>query len=585
MGIRALRQARYADAEKYFRTAVERLTAGYTSPKDGEPFYYLGVALKAQGRNDRAFDAFYKAAWSAGWQSPSYLALAEIASARGDTAEALSLASRSLQNNALNTRALNLKAALLRHLGRKEEARTVLAQAIAADPLDVRTATEEWLLGAGAAKVATIYAEHPATALEAAVEYSEAGMYQDATAVLLQAKPSALGYYYLADFAAKLKQPEKAREFYASARAASPDFVFPFQHEAVSMFRRAMEANPKDARAPYYLGNLLFDWQPAEAIALWERSRSLDGSFPIVHRNLGIAYARQQNALDKAIASLERAVSLGKKYPIHFFELDGLYEAAGTPPEKRLEILERNHTLVAERDDTLAREISLKIFAGKYDEAIRFMTGRHFNVWEGGARFNVHDSWTDAHLLRGHRHFAANRYKDALADYERSLQFPEGLQTARHRTGGRFAEVAYWIGLAQQALGRNEDAQRIWKEAAAARIGSGSDDILATADTTVLRFYQALALSRLGERQQAADVFRRLVEAGAASLKRPQETDIFAKFGEGQTPAQRAAQAHFIAALGYSGLGEPEKAKAEFGAALRSRPDHLGARDALDRMK
>ena len=46
-------------------------------------------------------------------------------------------------------------------------------------------------------------------------------------------------------------------------------------------------------------------------------------------------------------------MSLDKKYPIHFFELDGLYEAAGTPPEKRLALLERNHSLVAERDDVL----------------------------------------------------------------------------------------------------------------------------------------------------------------------------------------------------------------------------------------
>ena len=165
------------------------------------------------------------------------------------------------------------------------------------------------------------------------------------------------------------------------------------------------------------------------------------------------------------------------------------------------------------------------------------MTGRRFKVWEGGARFNVRDSWTDAHLLRGHRLYAAKRYKEALADCERALAFPEGLQTARHRTGGCFPEVAYWVGLAQQTLGRNEDAQRTWKESAGTQVGSRSDDILASADSTVLRFYQALALSKLGEQEKAAAVCKRLLTAGAASRKRTQETDIFAKFGEGQTPA------------------------------------------------
>jgi hypothetical protein len=29
------------------------------------------------------------------------------------------------------------------------------------------------------------------------------------------------------------------------------------------------------------------------------------------------------------------------------------------------------------------------------------MQKHHFHLWEGGARFNVQDAWTDAHMLRG----------------------------------------------------------------------------------------------------------------------------------------------------------------------------------------
>ena len=83
-----------------------------------------------------------------------------------------------------------------------------------------------------------------------------------------------------------------------------PDFVFPYQYEAIAVLRRAMQVNPNDARAPYYLGNLLFDWQPEEAIKLWEKSVSWTITFPIVHRNLASAYSRQEKGLDKAIAEL-----------------------------------------------------------------------------------------------------------------------------------------------------------------------------------------------------------------------------------------------------------------------------------------
>ena len=52
----------------------------------------------------------------------------------------------------------------------------------------------------------------------------------------------------------------------------------------------AIEQDASDPRAPYYLGNLLYDRRRyAEAIALWRRAARLDPSFPTVHRNLGIA--------------------------------------------------------------------------------------------------------------------------------------------------------------------------------------------------------------------------------------------------------------------------------------------------------
>src|ERR1039457_1713722 len=111
-------------------------------------------------------------------------------------------------------------------------------------------------------------------------------------------------YYYLGYFAEKMSQPKKAAEDYALASKLPPDYVFPFQYEAVEVLHAAMKANPEDAHAPFYLGNLLFDSQPDEAIALWQASAALDPSNAIVHRNLGVAWShcKSGNLLDKAIA-------------------------------------------------------------------------------------------------------------------------------------------------------------------------------------------------------------------------------------------------------------------------------------------
>jgi tetratricopeptide (TPR) repeat protein len=588
LGINYLKRARFEEAENLFRKALERLTAKYTSPKNGEPFYYLGVALKAQGRDKEAFDNFYKATWSAAWRAAGYYSLAEIACTRSDMVAALDFVDRSLEANALNIRALNLKAAVLRHMGKPQNALNVLLSASRkADPLDVRIMAEQWLLMRSpmiAKAMATVMNEHTATAQETAAEYFNAGLWQDGAEVLSQmitATPektevSPMVYYYLGYFARKMGQAPKASEYYSLAVKMSPDYVFPFQHEAIAILREAMKARPNDAMAPYYLGNLLFDWQPAEAVKLWEKSVSLGAKFPIVYRNLAIAYSHQEEgiALDKAIASLEKAVALDGKYAIHFFELDQLYEAAGAAPEKRLAILEKNHKTVTERDDSLSREISLKVNMGKYDDAIELMRGRKFNIWEGGARFNVNDCWTDAYLLSGHKNFAAGRYKEALADYQASVEFPENLRASRSRGSGRDAEVAYWIAAAYEALGDRQKAEEFWTESSSAGRPRGG--------RSVQRYYRALSLRKLGKNEDVEEIFRDLIKSGNEALERTSsQIDFFAKFGEQQSQRSRLADAHYMAGLGYLGLNEKDNARREFNQALEAGPDHLGAKTML----
>jgi tetratricopeptide (TPR) repeat protein len=593
MGILYIKKARYEDAEKCLRKALERLTDKYTSPKDGETFYYLGVAQKAQGKNDAAYDNFFKATWSAAWQAAGYYSLAEIACLRGDLKMALELVDRSIEVNTQNTRALNLKAAILRHMGRNDEALAQAAAVAKIDPLDVRMLVEKWLAykqSKPGEEFFSILQEFPAVSLETAVEYGNAGFWKDASDVLRlrlisSAGASPMVYYYLGYFTEKQGQDKEAKDFYSSGAKMPPDYVFPYQAEAIPVLRRAMEVNPTDAHAPYYLGNLLFDWQPDEAIKLWEKAVSLDDNMPIAHRNLASAYSRQDKGMDKAIAELEKVISLSDNYPIHFFELDQYYEWAGTPPEKRLAMLENHHAAVVKRDDALSREIGLKIFAGKYDEAIKLMTGRQFNVWEGGARFGVFDYWTDAHLLRGHENFAAKKYAEALADYQAAIDFPATLQVAKTRRGGRTTEVSYWIATAYEALGDKDKAKTTFQESAAELPRGVQDDVLPSSDRSVLSYYRALSLKKLGEIDKAAEIFQQLITSGNNSLDRGMDTDFFSKFGERQSQRARVASAHYLVGLGRLGLGETQKAKDEFTQALKVKPDHLGAKIALDGLK
>ena len=604
MGLLNLRSAKFVAAEKYFRKAIERLTAQYTTPKNVEPFYYLGVTLNAQGRNDEAFTAFYKAAWRQEWKSPAYFSLAEIATMRGDFPAALNFVSRSLDANALNVRAYGLKAAILRHMDRNEEAVRLLSFAKdKTDPLDVRLMAEQWLATKDTKISQVLFTTmntHPATAQETAAEYYNSGLWSDGVSVLLQtilaapnkANISPLVYYYLGYFAEKLGDSAKASEYRQQARMQSPEYVFPFQYEVIAILRSAIEANPKDARACYYLGNLLYDWKPEESITLWEKSSTLDPNFPITWRNLAIAYSHQKgdNSQAKAITYLEKAVAVDKPYPTHFAEIDRLYKSVGTPVEKRLTLLEKNQKVVSMNDEALGDLINLKTFTGRTDESIKLLQSRTFSIWEGATPFNSGQVWKDAHLMRGLQRLGLKKYREALLDFDSALNPPENLRAER-QPDLLNVEITYWIGCTYAALGEKEKAKKSWNEVitvdtSAGRLGSG---VLRMVNNPQIKakqhYYQALARKKIGLTDGIESIFTDLVTSGTSLLTLNDDAIANTSQSYGlQSTVINKAMAHYIAGLGYAGLGNKTKARMEFNATLALLPDHLDAKIALNQL-
>ncbi len=606
MGLLSLRNAEYVDAEKYFNRAIKRLTAQYTTPKNVEPLYYLGVALTGQGRFDEAFTAYYKATWKQEWKSPAYYSLAEIAAMRGDFTSALNFVDRSLDANALNLRAYGLKASVLRHLGRSDEAVKLIAFAKEkCDPLDVRLMAEEWLV-TKEQNVSQILCstmnDNPSTAQETAAEYMDAGFWNDGITVLSQAISAAndkaaispLLYYYLGYFAEKTGNASKAAEYRKQAALQSPEYVFPFQQEVIAVLTSAIEANPNDARAPYYLGNLLFDWQPERATALWEKSSVLDPSFPLTWRNLAIAYSHQDaaDANKKAITCLEKAVSVSNPYPTHFAELDQLYKSEGTPVGKRLSLLEKNQKTVIKHDEALGDLIGLKTFAGNPDEAIKLLSSRVFSIWEGGNAFNTGQAWADAHLVRGLKYYQKKRYRDALIDFQIALAPPENLRAQQGRNS-RQIQIVFWTGCAYDALGEKENAAKSWNEVIetgsrtgrSAGFGGGNRRGFG-GNSQEQRYFVALAREKLGNHGDAEAIFKELAGAdtGSRASQAGNEGDPQFISDRRQPSRDNLAMPHYVAGLGNAGLGNKARAREEFNAALAISPDYLSAKIALDQL-
>jgi tetratricopeptide (TPR) repeat protein len=586
LGITYCKRGMFQEAEEKLNIALRRLTKNYTSPKDGEAFYYLGVALEGQGKYEAAYNAFYKATWSAAWQGPAYYALAQLACRKGDYPKALEHADRAISANALNTKAMNLKAAVLRHMGRHAEATQLASIALVIDPLDFLAGNELYLAksGVGSADEArdalqTITAKMRGASqayLETAVDYGDCGMWDEAIGVLTRldgarenmSALSPMVDYYLGYLHEQKGNTEESSKYYALGSKMKPDYCFPFRSESVAVLQGALRHNPQDAHALYYLGNLLYDRQPEKAIRAWEESRSLDDTFATVHRNLGMAYARSEHNLAKGMASLEKAIACDRKDPTLYYELDKFAEQAGISPAQRLARLESNQAVVLQRDDALQQEIVLYVQLGQYDKAIDLLSHRHFHVWEGGG--DIHDVYINAHLLRGQQRFKNKRYQEALQDYEAALEYPENLEVGRPEEPARDAEIFYHVASVHEALGEGSQARAFYEKSAAQKVRA--------AET---RYFQGLASRKLGQEAQAVRIFEELINAGKAELAATSDMNYFAKFGERRSEAARIGHARYLMGLGYLGQGKRAEAKAEFEKVIERDVNHLGAQTQL----
>lgn len=575
----------FACAEECLVRALQRATKNYTAPKNGEAYYYLGSVLCAQRRYEEAYDSFAKAAWSHAWGAASFYEMAELTCIEGNFPKALELIDLSLKLNSLNLKGQALRAVLLRKTGNVVEAMGTLEKVLSQDPLDFWAANELYmqLVASGETDRAAAFSgelkrkmrDDIQNYLELAVAYGNCGFFEEAIDILSrmenQSSRFPMVYYYLGYYHGMGGEEGQALTYYKKAAHMPPDYCFPFRWESRVVLEHAIKSNPEDPKAYYYLGNLLFDHQPEEAIKQWERSVQLDDHFALSLRNLGLAYAWVENQVERAIQSMEKALELTPSEPRIYYELDILYEARGVSPDKRLALLIENHEVVKKRDDALSREIALLVQTGDFERAIGLMQSHHFHVWEGGGR--IHDVYADAHLLLGNKFFSCGEYEKALKSFRSALEYPPNLEVGKPGRGGGQPRIHYYVGSALDRLGDKEKAREYYEKA-----------VNAEREWSELSYYQGMSYQKLGKSGDADRIFSGLTKFAKGRLETAADMDFFAKFGEKQSAVKRRAQAHYLVGLGCLGHGDLPVADKEFKKALELNRNHLWARYYLDKI-
>jgi tetratricopeptide (TPR) repeat protein len=579
LGILAIKSHNWELAEKHLRTAVQRITSHYTRPKDGEALYYLALALRALGRTEEAYDFFYQASWTYPFKAASYYQLAEIDCERGEYATALEHLNSSIPNNGDNIRALNLKAAVLRKTGDLKGARQLLEEILEKSVINHWALNELCLVdtqlgnpggAAGeAAELTRIMRDAVQPYLELAAEYMQAGFFREAASLL--ARPEQKGetypllYYYLGYLEEKSGDSTKALHYYRKAGAMPHNYCYPFRSEEVFILRAAIKANPPDAMAHYYLGNLLYEHQPQEAIKEWEQSRSLNPAFYITHRNLGMAYRDIQKDYPKALLSMQQAVACSKDDPRLLFEIDVLNELNRVSPKEKYGLLKKNLKTAEKRPETLLRFVTRAVEYGKYDEALKTMQ-THAIAESEGAR-EMQNNYLNIYTLKAMSLLKQNKTDEALKNINLALAYPIGLYGR-----ARYAQLDYVAGLIYLKKGDAQQANEHFMKAAAANTERGSD--------AEYDFYKGQALVQLKRTEEARQLFTRMLQN-----IRDDNSAFYGQFEGGAAADTQRAANHWLAGLAHEGLGDKAKAIAEYQETLRINPGHIWSRIHLDAIR
>ena len=574
-----LRRGEFAAAEGHLRASIVRLTQRNPNPADGEAHYQLGRVLRFLGRDAEAGDAFAKAAWNQAWAGAAHLALAELEATAERWPAALDHLERSLRLDTDHLRARALQVIVLRKMGRAPEATRRLEEAAALDPLDPWL---RWLSG-------RTWAGDNQMRLDIAHDLARAGLSSEALEVLATAIPephsgtTPLVAYTRGWLLERAGDRRAARAARRAGAKASPQYCFPCRLEEIAVLESAIAADPRDARAPFFLGHLLYDRRRhREAIARWENAVRLEPANAVAWRCLGIGRFNILRQPARARAAYERAVAAAPEDARLLYERDQLWKRLGVPPARRLRALQNRSGLVARRDDLTVEFCALLNQTGHPQLALELLAARRFQPWEGGEGLAL-GQHVSSQIQLGRAALANGRVGDALRSFEQASECPENLGESRHLLANQ-SEVLFHLGEARAAAGDPDGARSAWTEAATSRGDFQEMSVRAFSEST---YFTALAWKRLGQATRATRLLRELLAYASNLEKQVAKIDYFATslptllLFEEDPQARQTITARVLQAQAWQGLGLGPRARAAWRDVLRLDPNHPRAAEAL----
>lgn len=576
-GLLLFKRGQIKESIPYFKAAIDKQTWKNPNPYSGECWFNLGLALEADGQDEKAYDAFFKSTWSAETQSAGFYWLACLACRKGNYDDALEFISKSMIRNWHNMKARTLKAAILRKSG--QEPAPLLKESLAIDPLYMGCLYEQAVLTEDLPGFIRAMREEAHNYLELSLDYMEAGFYDNAIEILKSCpRLSPLCLYYTGYAAYLQGDDQMALEYFEKAEAISPDYCFPNRIEEIRILETAIDKLPKSPMAHYYLGNLLYDKKQYEtAVFHWETAVSQKPDLAMAWRNLAIAYYNKQQDSTKAMNAMETACRLDSAYPRLWLEYDQLAARLNRSVKERLDIMESHPEITKARDDLYLRYITLLNCDGRWGEALEALQSHKFHPWEGG------EGKTSAQYRYALTRLAVQKLQEknpeeALKLLEATIHYPENLGE------GKLPNVPdnqahYFMGVACRMMNQEEQAENWFKLACAGSSEPGSVLYYNDQPSDYI-YYQGLAHRELGNEAAARKSFHQLIIYGEKHLFDQVSYDFFAvslpeiEVFQDNLQLRSTQYCNYLRALGSLGMGDKEKAEKLFENILELQKDY-----------
>ena len=215
-------------------------------------------------------------------------------------------------------------------------------------------------------------------------------------------------------------------------------------------------------------------------------------------------------------------------------------------------------------------QITLVNQCGNPEQALKMLSSRRFNPWEGGEGL-VSSQYVWSHTLIGRALLERCDWEQALAHFSAAREYPQNLGEGKHLLT-RETHLDYFSGRALSQLGRKDEANRSWTRAAA-----DSHPI------TCLTYYAAMGLEALGRKTEAGTLFEEMRTFAERQIQADVKIDYFATslpnllLFEDDLQKRNQVDCLFLLALSELGMRNTERAVELLNEVLTLDCNHIAA--------